>query len=220
MAELLNQIITLLEGLVLSIGYPGLILATAGEVLIPPIPTDPGMLPLGGLLAAQGHLSVIGVWLAAVFGFNLGAWLAYLAGRKLDEHVLRALIRRWGRFIHLDEVKLEAFMRLFRRFGIGLVFFGRVLAPARGPISLVAGMSRMHPLAFGAATLLSSSLTSAFYIGLGYFLGERWREILRFVDAAEPLLWAGLALLLIAALLLWLRRRRKKRASPLFVQNV
>jgi site-specific recombinase XerD len=76
----------------------------------------------------------------AILGDNLGFWVGREGGFRL--------LRRYGRYIRLDERKLKLGVYLFRRHGGKVVFFGRFVAVLRAWAAFLAGIARMRWLAF------------------------------------------------------------------------
>jgi membrane protein DedA with SNARE-associated domain len=76
------------------------------ENVFPPIPSELVM-PFAGFLVAQERLSLVGILIAGTLGSVLGALVLYYLGRWLDEPVIRALVRRYGRFLLIEERDLD-----------------------------------------------------------------------------------------------------------------
>lgn len=191
MAEIINRIAEFIQSLIQLVGYPGIFLMQFGENVFPPIPTDT-MLPFSGVVAASGRLNIVGVWLAAVLGSVIGSLLLYAVGAWADERVIRNFIRRHGRLVGLSDQGVDRAMLWFNRYGAPVIVFGRLVPVMRSVISLTAGMSRMPLLGFVFFTTFSSACAMAFWIGLGYMLGENWRVILTVVDQFEPFILLGI----------------------------
>ena len=211
MSEILQQLVLFFEELVLTIGYPGIFLVMFAENLIPPIPTDP-LLPLAGLLVAEGEMEFLLVWFAAVAGAMSGSLVLYSIGAWADDKVVRRLIDRWGKYIGVDEAGLDRAFALFDRYGAPILIVGRSIPLIRVAVTLVAGMSRMalHKYLFYAS--LQSFAATAVYIGAGYLVGENWREVVNFVRVS-PLVAAIIGGVLLAMIGFWWWRRRKRREN-------
>jgi membrane protein DedA with SNARE-associated domain len=93
-----------------------------------------------------------------------------------------------------------------------VIVFGRLVPVMRSVISLTAGMCRMPILPFALFTTLSSAFAMAFWIGLGYLLGENWRVLLTLVDRFEPLILFGIGAAVIGGIILLARRLMRGRA--------
>ena len=65
MAEIINQIATFLEQVILVFGYPGMFAVQVLENVFTPIPSEP-LLPLASMMAAQGKLNLIAIWASLI----------------------------------------------------------------------------------------------------------------------------------------------------------
>lgn len=222
MAELIDLIAQFTEQLIQTIGYPGIFLIMLLENVFPPTPSDP-LLPLAGILVAQGEMSFIGVWFTAILGAVVGSWMLYFFGMWADERVIRRFIQRYGRWMGISEEQLDRALDLFKRYGPSVVFFGRLFPVLRIGISLVGGMSRMPFIPFTAFTALSSAFATWFYIYAGYLLGENWREFLDIVDEMQPFIIGGGVIAAIVGgvwfIRRYLRNRTRRRAMSLTQDN-
>jgi membrane protein DedA with SNARE-associated domain len=212
MAEIINRIAEFIQSLIQLVGYPGIFLMQFGENVFPPIPTDT-MLPFSGVVAASGRLNIVGVWLAAVLGSVTGSLVLYAVGAWADERVVRNFVRRHGRLAGLSEASMDKAMTWFNRYGVPVIFFGRLVPVMRSVISLTAGMSRTPLSLFVTFTTLSSAGAMAFWIGIGYVLGENWRVILILVDRFEPFILLGIGVALVVGVLLLARRLIRARMT-------
>lgn len=129
--------------------------------------------PVGGALAAQGKLPLVGVIVAAVIGNLLGAFIAYGLARRFG----RRLVLGPGRYVGLSEGHLALADRFFARMGAWAVLIGRVLPAIRTYISFPAGLARMDVLPFGIMTLVGSALFATFLTLAGYKLGQHWQQL-------------------------------------------
>src|SRR5438270_10861222 len=126
------------SGLVASYGSVVLFFLVGLESLGLPL-TGETALVTAAAFAALGHLSIYGVVTtavaAAVIGDNGGYWI----GRKTGI----ALVRRYGRFLHLNEAHLERARHFFGRHGPPTVFIGRFIALLRTWTAVLAGEARL-----------------------------------------------------------------------------
>ena len=205
MAEIINRIAEFVQSLIVLIGYPGIFTMQFIENVFPPFPTDT-MLPFSGVVAASGRLNIVAVWLAAVLGSLIGSLVLYSVGKWADDRLLHTLVARYGRFAGISEDGMGKARVWFNRYGPLVIVFGRLLPVMRSVISLTAGMSRMPILTFAFFTTLSSAGAMAFWIGVGYLLGENWRVLLTLVDHFEPFILLGTGVALTIAMLLLARR--------------
>jgi len=71
-----------------------------------------------------------------VLGDNLGFWVGREGGYRL--------LRRYGRYIHVEERRLKLGQYLFLKHGGKVVFFGRFVAVLRAWAAFLAGTNRMR----------------------------------------------------------------------------
>jgi len=209
MADLINQVAAFIEALILLMGYPGIFLMLFMENLFPPVPTEP-LMPFAGMLVAEGRLTFIGAWAAAISGATVGSVLLYAIGKWANESVIRGLVRRHGRLIGITEDEIDKAAQAFNRYGGIAVFFGRMIPLLRGPVSLVAGMSRMNVPIFALFSALSAAVASGVWLSIGVLLGESWPIVIDLIRQSEPMLplivlVAGLAVLVYVLARRWLR---------------
>jgi membrane protein DedA with SNARE-associated domain len=185
-----------------SHGLPLLFLVVMLESFGVPLPGETALIAFG-VLAAQGHYSIVEVIAvtaaAAIIGDNLGYWLiGRLGGRELFE--------RWGWLRRYSARVLPGAERLMAKHGGKTVFFGRFIAVLRYTAAWVAGLGRMHWwkfLFFNAA----GGICWATLVGLlSYYVGKAAADAL-----GKYGLFAGagvVALIGVVALVTHLGRRR------------
>jgi membrane protein DedA with SNARE-associated domain len=216
MAEIISQIVTFLENVLSVFGYPGMFVVQVLENVFTPLPTEP-LLPLAGMMAAQGKINLIGIWAVAVAGSTTGSLILYQVGKRGGEPVVRALIRRWGKYTGMSEGMLDTTLKLFKQYGGWMVFFGRFLPVVRPTMSIVSGMSKLPLKIFIPCTALSTGFAISIYMVLGYVLGENWRSILDIVRQHEPLIIVGVGVagMVVASYLVWrgLKIRDMRRSA-------
>ncbi|MEO8611129.1 MAG: DedA family protein [Chloroflexota bacterium] len=210
MSDIINRIAAFVQSMIVVIGYPGIFAMQFIENVFPPFPTDT-LLPFSGVVAASGQLNVAVVWLVAVIGCVIGSLVLYAVGKWADDRVVRNLVRRYGRFMGISEDGMTKAMVWFNRYGAPVIVFGRLVPVMRSVISLTAGMCRMPVLPFAFYTTLSSAFAMAFWIGVGYLLGENWRVILTLVDRFEPFILLGLGIVVTVGVVLVARRLIRAR---------
>lgn len=173
-----------------ALGEVGVGLLVALENLVPPIPSEI-VLSLAGYLAAGGRVSLPLVLVAATAGSVAGALVLYWLGRALGEDRLR----RWlDRIPLVDPEDLDKADRWFERHEKGAVLLGRCAPVVRSLVSVPAGANRMPLGRFTVLTAIGSGVWNAFFVGAGYLLGERWRDVERYshwFDYAVGAFFAG-----------------------------
>src|SRR5256886_14942074 len=126
------------SGLVASYGYVVLFFLVGLESLGLPLPGETALVTAAAF-AALGHLPIYGVVAtaiaAAVIGDNGGYWIGRAGGI--------ALVRRYGRVLHLKESHLARAHTSFERHGPKTVFIGRFIALLRTWAAVLAGAAPM-----------------------------------------------------------------------------
>lgn len=187
-----------------SLGYVGLALLLVLENLFPPIPSEV-VLPLAGFFVGRGIFSFWGALLAATVGATSGALVLYGLGRSGG----RALVLRYGKWLHVTAEDLNRAEGWFRRYGDWVVLGARVVPFARSVVSIPAGTSRMPLLRFAILTTIGSAVWNAVLIGAGYALGANWERVSGWVGAySDVILVAVVAAAILYPLIRHLRRRK------------
>jgi membrane protein DedA with SNARE-associated domain len=170
----------------------------------------------GGALAAGAFAHTVGgfghgpdayvaIAVAGTLGYLVGGWLGWALGRYGG----RPLVARHGRWLHLDEEKLDRAERWFGRWEDWGVLLGRLTPVVRSFVSIPAGVFEVRLGRYTWLTLLGSAIWSFALAGVGYGLGsqyEKFHHAFRYADYA-------VAAAVVAAIVLVLVRRR--RASTL-----
>jgi membrane protein DedA with SNARE-associated domain len=104
-----------------------------------PLPGETILVSAALLAATTAQINVVVVVLAAATGAIVGDGLGYMVGRRLG----LPFLRRYGRYIRLDEDRLLIGRYLFFRYGNAVVFFGRFIAVLRMFAALLAGANSM-----------------------------------------------------------------------------
>jgi membrane protein DedA with SNARE-associated domain len=195
------------EELIETLGYFGVVLAMLIETLIPPIPSEV-IMPLVGLAASKGVITLGGGIAAAVVGSTLGASAWFAAARTLGPSGLQQLALRW-RWLRIDPQRVDSATRWFGRHGLWAVFACRIVPGARVLISVPAGLSHMAWPGFLFATVSGYTVWYGF-LGLAGFTLAKNFDALHTAVSATPLseMVLYLAAVLGAAVLVKLACRR------------
>ena len=118
-----------------------------------PIPSEI-VVPYGGVLAAQGHVTLWAVVVVATVANLVGSSIAYAAGRYGG----RALVLRYGRYVFMSPHHLDVADRWFERRGEVTVFVTRMMPGVRTFISVPAGVARMPYVRFIVYSALGAFL--------------------------------------------------------------
>ena len=186
-----------------SLGTVGVGLLTLLETVFPPIPSEV-VLPLAGFLAAQGHMSLVGAFVAATVGSVAGALILYWLGRRLGEDRAATLVARLPLVDRRDVDRAAAW---FHRHGRSAVFVGRLIPGVRSMISLPAGAARMPALRFAGYTAAGSALWNGPLIGAGVGLGSSWDRVEQYAGVLDWIVIGGLVVVIALAIHRRIRRR-------------
>jgi membrane protein DedA with SNARE-associated domain len=104
-----------------------------------PLPGETILVAAALLAATTGRINIVLVVLAAAAGAIVGDGMGYMVGRRLG----LPLLRRYGRYIGLDEDRLLIGRYLFFQYGNAVVFLGRFVAVLRMFAALLAGANSM-----------------------------------------------------------------------------
>lgn len=158
------------------IGYSAILLAMFLENLFPPIPSEL-IMPLGGFYVQQGQLQFLPVVLAGLIGTVLGAFPWYGIGRLVNEERLEGWLKRHGRWIGIHPDELSRSRRWFNRYGVSLVFWGRLVPGIRTLISVPAGIELMPLGPFLIWTTAGSLIWTVLLTLAGLTLGESYSNV-------------------------------------------
>jgi len=200
LGELLNSLKLWAEGIISTLGYPGLYLVMFLENVFPPIPSE-AVLPLAGSLTLVGRFSIPLVTLVGMFGSLTGAFLFYGLGRWLGEPRVRLLIGKYGKYALLTTEDWDKSLSWFRRYGDWVIFFGRMVPIVRSLISIPAGISSMNLFKFIPLTIVGTALWSFLLSMGGRLLGEQWPLIADWIDTYQNVVLI-LGILVIAGFVL------------------
>jgi len=171
-----------------------------------------GALPEHGVSLFGADISSKG-WAFAVMtlGGALGYWIGGLIGWAIGVLGGRALLDRYGRYLHLSPAKLERAEGWFRRHGLLSVVLARNVPVVRSFVSIPAGISEV-PLGPYAGLSLLGSLPWAFgFAGAGFALGTGWERVHSGFKYAD---YVVVALVVLGIAYLTLRYVRRRRRAP------
>jgi membrane protein DedA with SNARE-associated domain len=104
-----------------------------------PLPGETILVAAALLAATTGQINIIVVVLAAAAGAIVGDGMGYMVGRRFG----LPFLRRYGRYIRLDEDRLLIGRYLFFQYGNAVVSFGRFIAVLRMFAALLAGANSL-----------------------------------------------------------------------------
>jgi membrane protein DedA with SNARE-associated domain len=157
---------------------------------------------------SYGLSAYIAMALAGTIGYLIGSifgwWIGVRGGRPFLE--------RHGRWLHLDDQKLDRAETWFERWGDEAVLVGRVTPVVRSFISIPAGVFNAPLGRYTVLTAIGSAAWCFAFAGAGWAAGESWESFhdrFKIVDYA----FAAVAVLAVAGVGWHLVRRRQKAAA-------
>ncbi|HIW32298.1 MAG TPA: DedA family protein [Candidatus Paenibacillus intestinavium] len=189
-------------------GYFGILLLIAIENIFPPIPSEL-ILTFGGFMTTKTAMTPLGVIIVATVGSLIGAIILYYIGRILDVERLEKIIDRWGKILRVKKEDIHRADAWFDKHGNWAVFLCRMVPLIRSLISIPAGMSGMKLVPFLLFTTLGTLIWNTILVTLGSMLGDRWEDIVAFMDVYSNIAYGLIALCGIAFIIFYIRRFRK-----------
>lgn len=183
-------------------GYFGVALLMFLETVFPPIPSEV-IMPLAGVVAARGHLSLPLVIASGTAGAMLGNIVWYALAHALGMDRFKPLITRFGRWLTLDWAEIERADRLFEKHGGTIVFIGRMLPTVRSLVSIPAGLLRMRFVPFMLWSTLGSTLWTAGLAIAGWVLGHEFAQIETVLGPLSMIVIGGVVLWYLYRVITW-----------------
>lgn len=161
-------------------GFAGIFALTLVETVFPPIPSEVVM-PMAGIAAAKGQVTLAGALIAGIAGSMAGNVLLFVVARRLGATRVEDWVGRHGRWLTLDVRTLRGARHWFQRHGGWAVGLGRCMPGIRSIISIPAGLVDMAWSRFLLWSMLGTTVWVSVLTAAGYGLGsaglplvERW----------------------------------------------
>jgi membrane protein DedA with SNARE-associated domain len=193
-------------------GYPGIVALMFAENLFPPIPSEL-IMPLAGFAAARGELNVFLAVAAGAAGSLAGAFFWYGVGRWLGSARLKRWADRHGRWLTLTPGDVDKSCAWFNRHSGKAVFIGRLVPAVRTLISVPAGIAGMGLARFLFYSALGTVLWTSFLAGLGYLLGDQYRQVSHWMNPVSNVIVGVLLLWYLYRVVTFRRRIARGRAG-------
>jgi membrane-associated protein len=158
---------------------------------------------LGGVVAAQGEISLPAVLAIAWVAAALGDIASFALGARLG----RRFIHRHGPRVGMTSPRVDRVERFYERHGAKAILVGRFVGIIRAVSPFLAGSSGLKFRAFLPWSLLGTAVWATAFTLVGYAFSES------FSQAAGTLTHGAFALALVAAVALAVRAHRRARHS-------
>jgi membrane protein DedA with SNARE-associated domain len=184
-------------------GYPGVLILMAFESMVLPVPSE-AVMPFAGFLIAEGEFTFAGVIFFSTLGSIIGSLISYYIGAWGG----RPILRRYGRYLLLNNHHLDLTEKFFKSRGEITIFICRFIPVVRHLISIPAGIGKMDIGKFILFTAAGTLLWNSFLAYIGYLLGSNWEIVLGYSSLID--IAALLAIVLGLAYYIWVRRAARK----------
>ena len=164
-----------------AIAYLTICLAMFLENIIPPIPSEI-IMPLGGFFVYQQKLNFYLLVFWGLLGTIAGSLPWYYLGRLVNEKRLSNFLDKKGKYLGITSNDLAKSKLWFDKYGVSLVFWGRLVPGIRTLISVPAGMELMSLKQFLIWTTLGSLIWVALLTYAGFLFGENYPIIETYLD--------------------------------------
>lgn len=176
-----------------------------------PIPGETALVTAAAL-AGRGTLSIVGVAIAGCIGTITGGQAGYWIGLRGGTRV----VAKYGRWLRLNEARLDRTHRFFMQHGGKTVLLGRFIAFLRSFIGIFAGISEMPATTFAGYNALGGAIWVATFSVLGYAFGRNLPRLIHYLGRVSLLLAILIAVVAGVVLLWrWFERNRAQVAASI-----
>jgi membrane protein DedA with SNARE-associated domain len=152
----------------------------------------------------SGLSAYVAIAVAGTFGYTVGSILGWGIGRYGGRRYLES----HGRWLHLDEERLERAELWFERWEGWAVFLGRLTPVVRSFVSIPAGVLEARFPRYVLLTLAGSAIWCFAFAGAGWAAGASWEKI---HNASSYFDYVVVATVVAVAVWLFWRHRGKRR---------
>jgi membrane protein DedA with SNARE-associated domain len=171
-----------------------------------PVPGDAIIAYVGYGLSKSNTVTLWQALVVALLSVLIGATILFYLSRRWGQTVIRSV----GRFIFLKQSHITRAEKLFERYGVWAIIFGRHIPGMRIPITIFAASSGVSYPAFIMSTFVSTVAWILFYLKVGYRFGGDFQALFRRDTGITIIVFVGL-LLLVASLHIVGEYRRKRK---------
>jgi membrane protein DedA with SNARE-associated domain len=189
-------------------GYGMVLFLMALESMVAPVPSE-AVMPFAGFLIFEGRFSFSGVVIASTVGSIIGSLISYYMGKWGG----KPFVKKFGKYLLLDEQHLEITERFFSKYGDKAIFASRFIPVVRHLISIPAGVGRMNIVKFSVYTVIGAGLWNAFLTYVGYVLRENWSEVRKYSEVVDVIVVAGLIIAVAYFIYRHFKRARENRTG-------
>jgi membrane protein DedA with SNARE-associated domain len=159
---------------------------------------------LFGWTFESGFPAYLAIALAGTIGYTIGA----VIGWGIGLYGGRPYLERHGKWLHLDEERLDRAERWFERWEDWAVFLGRLTPVVRSFVSIPAGVMEVPLVRYTLLTLAGSAIWCFAFAGAGWAAGSNWEDIHHAFRYFDYLIAAAIVGVAVGIVVRRLRRRR------------
>ena len=169
-------------------------------------------MPLGGFFVYQQKLNFYILVFCGLLGTILGSLPWYYLGKLVNEKRLSNFLDKKGKYLGISSKDLNKSKRWFDKYGVPLVFWGRLVPGIRTLISVPAGIELMPLRKFLIWTTLGSFIWVVLLTYAGYLFGENYLIIETYLEKikyfVKPILIFIVLYFFIKILIRFLNKKR------------
>jgi len=197
------------ESFLVHAGYGALVVFGFLEACCVPISSEITF-GFAGVLAYQGHLSLVLVIVIGTLAELAGSYVSYAVGRVAE----RPVIERFGRYLLITKADIDRAERFLVGRGAWAIPLGRALPVVRAFTSIGAGLAGVPAVRFGVLSLIGTVVYATVVASIGYSLGPAWNRMARDLSLAGYAIAVVVVVAIVAFVLYRLRElRREARAE-------
>lgn len=170
-----------------------------------PLPSEV-VLPLSGALAVSSGRPLVLVIIISVVAGLLGSMICYSIGYSGGNAVLDKMMYRYPS----TKKGIESTRRFYRQYATISVGIGRVIPLFRTYISFMAGITKQKVSVFLLASSFGILVWNSVLITLGYWLADRWTEVMAYYDQGK---WVVFLLAIIVMILIGFKKLRQENVG-------
>lgn len=214
-----HEVIRVLQDILPTIGWAGIVFIMALESANIPIPSEVTMPLAGWMLGLEKNLGAVETVLLAGFMGALGCTIGSVGSYALGAYGGRPFLEKYGRYIMVNQHDLEKADHWFGRWGDWASFVSRLLPIVRTFISFPAGVAKVGFARFAVLSFVGSFIWCSALAWGGWHFGRNWQDILKIT---QPLHWPVLIVLVVGFVwYIWQHiRRGRESMAPLPTESV
>jgi membrane protein DedA with SNARE-associated domain len=171
-----------------------------------PVPGDAIVAYVGYGLSKSETVTLWQAFIVAVLAILIGSTILFYFSKRYGQ----SLIRWFARFVFLKQSRIDHAERLFARYGVWAIIFGRHIPGMRIPITILAASSGVRYRTFIISTFVSTVGWVLFYLNIGSRFGDNFVSLFRHDAGLTVIVFVALVLIVVGFHVygLWRRKRR------------